>query len=116
LSSRSEGFPRSIIEAMRAGLPVVASDVGGVAEAVRDGRTGYVVPRQSVDSMRDALESLIRDPFRRAAFGADGRRDYERKFTFHRMLSQTVSVYEHITGVPATVPVLQRREEWQPLQ
>jgi glycosyltransferase involved in cell wall biosynthesis len=114
LSSRSEGFPRSILEAMRAGLPVVASDAGGVAEAVRDGQTGYVVPRQSTDAMRGALETLIRDPFRRAAFGAAGRRDYEAKFTFGRMFERTVAIYEQVTGAVVTA-ARQRSEEWQPL-
>jgi glycosyltransferase involved in cell wall biosynthesis len=92
----------------------VASNVGGVAEAVRHGRTGYVVQRQSVSEMREALQSLISDPFRRAGFGAEGRRDYEQKFTFRRLFDETVSIYEQIMGVPATVPALQRREEWQP--
>ena len=116
LSSRSEGFPRSILEAMRAGLPVVASDVGGVAEAVRDGRTGYVVPRQSVECLQAALESLIRDPFRRAGFGAAGRRDYQRNFTFDRMFAETLAVYEQVAGIPATARFPQRRREWQPLR
>lgn len=115
LSSRSEGFPRSILEAMRAGLPVVASNVGGVSEAVRDGRTGYVVPRQSVDCMRAALASLIGDRFRRAAFGAAGRRAYEKRFTFGRMFGETLAVYEQITGAPVA-SARQRRMEWQPLR
>jgi len=116
LSSRSEGFPRSILEAMRAGLPVVASDVGGVAEAVRDGRNGFVVPRQSVGPMRQALASLIGDPFRRAGFGAAGRRDYEERFTFGRMFSETLAIYAQAMGVPETAHVEQRRREWQPLR
>jgi glycosyltransferase involved in cell wall biosynthesis len=113
LSSRSEGFPRSILEAMRAGLPVVASAVGGVAEAVEDGRSGFVVPPQSVSAMRGALELLLSDPYRRAAFGESGRRTYEAKFTFARMLDETVSIYEQVTGM--TVAVRQGREEWQAL-
>jgi len=115
LSSRSEGFPRSILEAMRAGLPVVASGVGGVAEAVSDGQTGYVVPRQSVTAMRNALETLIGDPFRRAAFGAAGRREYEAKFTFGRMFDRTVAIYQQVT-LGVTAAGRQRREEWQPLR
>jgi glycosyltransferase involved in cell wall biosynthesis len=116
LSSRSEGFPRSILEAMRAGLPVVASDVGGVAEAIRHGRNGFVAPRQSAEPLRNALEALIRDPFRRAAFGAEARRDYQEKFTFGRMFAETFAIYEQVTGVPETARVQQRREQWQPLR
>jgi glycosyltransferase involved in cell wall biosynthesis len=116
LSSRSEGFPRSILEAMRAGVPVVASGVGGVAEAVRHGHNGYVVPRQSVVPMRQALESLIGDPFRRAGFGAAGRRDYEEKFTFGRMFAETLATYQQVMGAPETARVEQRRREWQLLR
>ena len=56
LSSNWEGFPRSILEAMRAGLPVVASDVAGVSEAVVDGVTGYVVPRGETEPWQRRLD------------------------------------------------------------
>lgn len=115
LSSRSEGFPRSILEAMRAGLPVVASEAGGIPEAVKHGRTGYIVPRSSVTSMQNALEFLIRDPFRRAAFGVEGRREYEARFTFTRMLGETVKVYEQITGTPVETGAREEKHGWQPL-
>jgi glycosyltransferase involved in cell wall biosynthesis len=102
LSTRSEAFPRSILEAMRAGLPVVASDVGGVNEAVLDGRSGYVVARQSVSALRGALGWLIADAGTRVRFGAAGRREYEQRFTFDRMLAETMAIYEHVTGIPCT--------------
>jgi glycosyltransferase involved in cell wall biosynthesis len=111
LSSRSEAFPRSILEAMRAGLPVVASNVGGVAEAVEDGASGFVVEKQSPAAMREALACLIGEHRLRARLGAEGRRIYERRFTFRRMLSETLAAYERIIGQPAlepAYPVLER--------
>ncbi len=104
LSSRSEAFPRSILEGMRAGLPVVASNVGGVAEAVEDGVSGFVVEKQSPRDLRGALECLIADGRIRARMGAAGRRIYERRFTFRRMLDQTLAVYERLTGQPVPEP------------
>ena len=98
LSSRSEGFPRSILEAMRAGLPVVASDVGGVREAVAGNRTGYTVTPQSPEALRVALDRLIADPMLRARLGREGRKDYEQRFTFDRMLEQTVAIYGQLMG------------------
>ena len=62
LVSRQEGFPIAILEAMRAGLPVVASDVGGVREAVQPERTGLLVPRGDAGALADALEVLLADP------------------------------------------------------
>ncbi len=96
LASKSEGFPRSILEAMRAGLPVVASDVGGVSEAVAHRETGLVVPRSDVTSLSKALASLILSPTTRTAFGRAGRLRYERNFTFDRMARQTVALYDEI--------------------
>ncbi len=93
LSSRSEGFPRSVLEAMRAGLPVVASDVGGVPEAVASGENGLLVPRSDPQALATALVSLAADGQRRRCMGAEARRTYERRFTLERMVDETLAVY-----------------------
>ena len=73
LPSRFEGFPLAIIEAMLARLPVVATRVGSVPEAVADGETGLLVPSDDPPALATALRSLLGDPARRAALGAKGR-------------------------------------------
>jgi glycosyltransferase involved in cell wall biosynthesis len=88
-----EGFPLSILEAMRAGLPVVASDVGGVAESVRDGESGYLVPRADVTQLRDRIERLLTDPGLRAKLGASGRERFVRDFTLDVSVARTLAVY-----------------------
>lgn len=96
LISRWEGFPRSTLEAMRASLPVVVSDVGGSKEAVIEGATGYVIPRQDSDSVRAALQALIEDPTLRHSMGKAGRELYEKSFTFARMSSETQAIYSQV--------------------
>lgn len=96
LLSKWEGFPRSILEAMRAGLPVVATDVGGVRESVVDGETGYVVGRGAVEQVRERLRSLISNCDLRVAMGEAGRARYEQNFTFERLVERTTSVYESV--------------------
>jgi glycosyltransferase involved in cell wall biosynthesis len=98
LISNWEGFPRSILEAMRAGLPVVATDVGGVSESVDDGVTGFLVPRGGTAELNDRLHRLIADPALRARMGALGRARYETHFTFEHMLRRTLNVYEDALG------------------
>lgn len=93
LSSRWEGLPLTILEAMRAGLPVVASDVGGVREAVLHGETGFVVPREDPDTLSRFLRGIIADPQRRVAMGTAGRARYEAEFTLDGMVEQTLDVY-----------------------
>ena len=73
LSSRSEGAPVSILEAMAAGLPVVASSVGGVPELVADGETGLLVPPGDPAAMAAALGRLLEDVDLRRRLGAAGR-------------------------------------------
>lgn len=96
LCSRSEGFPLSTLEAMRAGLPVVVSNVGGAPECVVDGETGYVVADNSVAGWRDRLASLARDPVLRTRMGAQARALYEERFTFERMYARTAAVYQAV--------------------
>lgn len=88
-----EGFPLSILEAMRAGMPVVASDVGGVAESVRDGENGFLVPRGDVDVLRDRLERLLADPGLRGRLGTSGRERFVRDFTLDVAVARTLAVY-----------------------
>jgi glycosyltransferase involved in cell wall biosynthesis len=73
LPSHREGMPRSIVEAMLSGLPVVATDIRGSREEVVDGETGYLVPLGDVAALAQALERLARDPDLRRTFGAAGR-------------------------------------------
>lgn len=98
LISNWEGFPRSILEAMRAGLPVVATDVGGIAEAVLDGRTGYVVPHGAVDPLTDRLSMLIRDSQLRTRMGRSGRSRYTEEFTFDGMFDATFRIYQDLAA------------------
>lgn len=99
LISHWEGFPRSTLEAMRAGLPVIVSDAGGSAEAVEEGTTGYVVPPGDLVAARDRLRRLVASPRLRQEFGAAGRQRYETEFTFERMFQRTFNVYRSL--VPA---------------
>jgi glycosyltransferase involved in cell wall biosynthesis len=91
-----EGFPLSILEAMRAGLPVVASSVGGVGESVQDGETGYLVPRGDVALLRDRIGRLLASPELRGRLGANARTRYEQRFTLGRCVSRTLAVYHDV--------------------
>lgn len=94
LISNWEGFPISILEAMREGLPVLASDVGGVSESVIDGKTGYLVPRADIDAIKDRLANLINDFSLRAELGKAGNEFFQEKFSFNAMYNQTVELYQ----------------------
>ncbi len=98
LISHWEGFPRSILEAMRAGLPVLASDVGGVRESVADGITGYVVPPRDSEALREKLWLLLSGAELRQRLGAAGRERYEQSFGFETMFENTLQVYREVLG------------------
>lgn len=100
LASKWEGFPRSILEAMRAGLPVAASDVGGCGESVVEGETGYLVPREDVEALRRRLGELMASPELRRRMGDAGRKRFEEYFTFDAMYARTFAVYREAAGVP----------------
>ncbi|HEY3443685.1 MAG TPA: glycosyltransferase family 4 protein [Paludibaculum sp.] len=93
LSSRSEAFPRSILEAMRAGLPVVATDVGGVGEAVTPEVTGLLAPAGDAPALAPALRRLVESAPLRRSMGDAARAAYERSFRFEIMADLTWMVY-----------------------
>lgn len=96
LPSNWEGFPLTILEAMRAGLPVVASAVGGVAEAVIDGTTGFVVPPNDLDMFSDRLSRLVSNPVLRQSMGQNARNSFERRFTLDAMVQATSALYRRV--------------------
>ncbi|NOT33771.1 MAG: glycosyltransferase [Candidatus Eisenbacteria bacterium] len=93
LSSEREGLPMTILEAMRAARPVVSTRVGGTPEAVVDGETGRLVPIGDAEALAGAIDELVGDPARRAAFGAAARQRWQLRFTAERMVRETESLY-----------------------
>ncbi|MEU7065748.1 GT4 family glycosyltransferase PelF [Streptomyces sp. NPDC053429] len=98
LSSISEGFPFSIIEAMSCGRTTVSTDVGGVREAVGD--TGLVVPPREPETMARATLALLRDDARRAELGRLSRRRVVEKFTLHQSVDGFRHIYRELAGQP----------------
>ena len=96
-----EGLSLTILEAMAAALPVVATQVGGTPEVVVDGETGILVPNDP-EAIAGALSALLHDSERRRMFGRAGRTRVERLFSIDRMIQQYASVYEAF-GVGACV-------------
>lgn len=93
LPSRSEGFSNAIVEAMAASLPVVATNVGGNAEAVENGVSGFVVPSDDPQALAGAIMKLLADPERAIAMGAAGKQRVAEKFTIEAMMKQTTETY-----------------------
>jgi glycosyltransferase involved in cell wall biosynthesis len=95
-SSIREGLPLAVLEAMAASRPVVTTDVGGNREAVVDGETGLLVPPGDHYALADALETLYRDPDKRASMGRAGRARAERHFSARKMVSETEKLYDSL--------------------
>jgi glycosyltransferase involved in cell wall biosynthesis len=93
LPSRSEGFSNAIVEAMAASLPVVATDVGGNAEAVEDGISGFLVPSDDPAALAAAILRLLSDPSRGRAMGMAGRKLVAEKFTTEAMMNRITAAY-----------------------
>ena len=99
LSSRREGLPNSILEAMAVGLPVVTTDVAGTSELVLDGQTGYVVPQGDVEHLAHAMVTLVADAKLRQRMAQAGRERIEREFSFTRRLQRVEELYARVLGL-----------------
>ena len=97
LASDHEGLPISIIEAMRAGLPIVASDLPGIRELVRTGTEAVLVP-DDADAWAEALERLAASPELRERLGTAARRRYESLFTAQTMAAEVQALYVQIAA------------------
>lgn len=93
LASRSEAFPNSVIEAMATGMPVVATEVGGIPELVEHGRNGLLVPADRPDELAQAVIDLLRRPSFARALGRKARVDVLTRYSFDRMVSQFETLY-----------------------
>ncbi len=96
LPSRSEGFSNAIVEAMAASLSVVATRVGGNAEAVEDGRTGFLVSSEDVDGVAAAMLRLLRDPDSAVRMGVAGRQRVIEQFTTEAMMERVVRIFDRL--------------------
>lgn len=93
LSSDREGSPLLMFECMANGIPLVATDVGGVADVVEHGRTGVLVPRRDPDALSRGLSSLLSDPERRAAMAAAGS-EALRQYTIGAIAGRFAELYD----------------------
>jgi glycosyltransferase involved in cell wall biosynthesis len=96
LTSLNEGTPFSLIEAAAAGRPVVATDVGGVADAVVDGKTGIIVPSNDPQALARAISRLLADPALTAKMGEAGRQRATTAFSAPVMADRIAGVYHEI--------------------
>lgn len=96
LCSHEEGFSNAILEYMAAGLPVVATDVGGNAEAVIDGETGLILPPQDPDALGAAILKIARDPAQATAMGKAGRKRVEETFALEACVAQYDALYRRL--------------------
>lgn len=101
LISNYEGLPISIIEAMRAGMPIIASDVGGVNELVQDEVNGFLIPRGNISELVDKLKYILEHKKLIKSMGEASRKIYEEEYTADRMNQKILSVYNEVIALHA---------------
>jgi len=102
MPSLSEGLGNAILEAMAAGKPVVASNVGGISEAVLHNKTGFLVPPRDSYSLAEAIIRLLQSKQTRLRMGNEGKRHVMLNFNMKKMVSEYENFYDTYTGVPVS--------------
>jgi glycosyltransferase involved in cell wall biosynthesis len=109
LSSLDEGTSVSLLEAMAAGLPCVATRVGGTPAVVREGETGLLVPPHNEVALAQAMLRLARDPAVRERMGRQARRRFEERYTWGAMLEAYGRIYRQALRLPEQAAPLRPR-------
>jgi len=104
LPSDQESFGLAALESLASGVPVVASDVGGVAEVVTQGETGWLVPSRNPAAMARAVVSLLVDPARRKAMGRAARASALTRFRPEPIVQRLEAVYAEVLARPPPIP------------
>jgi len=100
MSSVTEGLGTSLLDAMAAGKPIVATRTGGIPEVVADGETGLLVPPRDEEALADAIVRLLKDPDLRREMGEAGRVRARNLFSLERMVQNTLNVYQRVATEP----------------
>jgi glycosyltransferase involved in cell wall biosynthesis len=98
-ASLREGLARVLPQALIVGRPVVSYDIDGAREVVIPGKTGYLLPPQSIEPMAEALQELIAEPALRESLGQEGRRRFADQFRHERMTLRLREIYEELLSV-----------------
>jgi glycosyltransferase involved in cell wall biosynthesis len=102
LCSLSEGFPNSLVEAMAAGIPIVATSVGGTVDAVTDGLNGFLVPPQQPTALASALGTLLDDAVLRRTMGQAGHARAMERYRAAAVIAQLEGMYERLLAERAS--------------
>ena len=108
LTSRTEGFPNSILEYMAAGKPVVATAVGGAPEVIVDGETGFLVSSDDFESAADHLLALLQEPLLARRLGHAARRRVEQRYSLRVKLGTTLELYDGLLSAKRRISARER--------
>jgi glycosyltransferase involved in cell wall biosynthesis len=101
MPSLEEGFPVAALDAMAAGLPVLATSVGGVPELIQDGKTGCLVPPGDSDALAAGLRLLLANPELRLDMGTAGYRHVRDHFRVDKMAQNFARLYDELLSRPS---------------
>lgn len=103
LPSYSEGIPNSLMESMAAGVPVVATQIGGIPELIEHGESGFLVPAKSPEALAARIETLLKDKALACRFSRAGKQVIQKHFSMEAMIKDTQNLYisQLVTKVPS---------------
>ena len=113
MPSLKEGFPRTAIEAMASGKPIIATDVGGTSEAIIDGETGILVPAQNIEVMTSALLKLVNDKNLRSKLGEAGRQRSKNNYSANNYATRLDQLYRQLLNQHRPSTQMPMNSDWE---